>query len=333
MKILITGAAGFVGASLSTQLGKDGHEVIGVDNFSNYYSPNLKSARVKNLLAPLGIFVVTADISNKNELEKIIKDANPEVVIHLAAQAGVRLRIDETEKYVTSNLVGFSNILEIVVKLKIPNFLYASSSSVYGNSATPPYSEKELNLHPNSFYGATKLANELLTPTLIKNSSTKARGMRFFTVYGPWGRPDMAYFRMIANAIVGSPFSFFGDGSVERDFTYIDDTVNSIIALIKELETRPTGYSDILNLGGGRPLSMNYLLEQVSKMAGAEVQFERTLANSNDVNRTMADATLLKSLTGSKPAIVLEDGLVQVITWAKQEGVSKHLEGWVKSVK
>ena len=143
--------------------------------------------------------------------------------------------------------------------------------------------ETESNLHPTSFYGATKLADELLTPTLLKNSSTSARALRFFTVYGPWGRPDMAYFRMIANVISGSEFNFYGDGSIERDFTYIDDAVNSIIALMDELQTREPGYSDVVNLGGGRPLSMNYLLETIRELTGKKVQFNRLETNSNDV--------------------------------------------------
>jgi len=332
MRILVTGAAGFVGASLSARLSKLGHQVIGVDNYSPYYSPELKRARVKALLGSFDINLVESDISDKLDIQEIIDKNNPEAVIHLAAQAGVRLKIEETSKYVTSNLVGFSNVLESIIKFEIPNFLYASSSSVYGDTSASPYSEKELNLYPNSFYGATKLANELLAPTLIRNSSSKSRGLRFFTVYGPWGRPDMAYFRMISNAIIGSPFSFFGDGSVERDFTYIDDTVNSIIALLPELALRPKGYSDVVNLGGGRPLSMNYLLDQVSTLSGRNVEFDRTSANSNDVKRTMADANYLQTLIGTKPSIPLETGIARVVDWARNPEVTSQLASWVQSV-
>ena len=222
--------------------------------------------------------------------------------------------------------------MQSTVSNKIPYFLYASSSSVYGDQATIPYTESEQNLHPNSFYGATKLANELLTPTLIKNSATIARGLRFFTVYGPWGRPDMAYFRMIANVVSGSEFNFFGDGSIERDFTYIDDAVNSVIELSKELEKRKPGYSDVVNLGGGRPLSMNYLLESINKISKAEVKFNRQSSNSNDAKKTMSDSSYIQSLIGSKPETKLEDGIDKTYQWALRSDISTQLNNWVKSV-
>jgi UDP-glucuronate 4-epimerase len=231
-----------------------------------------------------------------------------------------------------NNLVGFSNVLRSTVNNKVPYFLYASSSSVYGDKAAIPYIESEQNLHPNSFYGATKLANELLTPTLIQNSSTAARGLRFFTVYGPWGRPDMAYFRMIANVISGAEFNFFGDGTVERDFTFIDDAVNSVMDLITELQKRKTGYSDVVNLGGGRPLSMNYLLQIVSSLSKNEVKFNRLNSNSNDAKKTMSDSKYIESLIGSKPNTKLEDGIAKTIEWAVREDISSNLNNWVKSV-
>jgi UDP-glucuronate 4-epimerase len=203
---------------------------------------------------------------------------------------------------------------------------------VYGDQASIPYSENELNLHPKSFYGATKLSNELLTPTVVKNSSTIARGLRFFTVYGPWGRPDMAYFRMIANVVSGSDFNFFGDGSVERDFTYIDDAVSSVFALTKELEKRKPGFSDVVNLGGGRPLSMNYLLENINKISKTQVKFNRQSGNSNDAKKTMSDSKYIQSLIGSKPETKLEDGINKTYQWALQSEISAELNKWVKSV-
>ena len=244
----------------------------------------------------------------------------------------MRLPVNETDKYVNSNLVGFSNVLRSTVNNKVPFFLYASSSSVYGDKAAIPYIESEQNLHPTSFYGATKLANELLTPTLIQNSSTAARGLRFFTVYGPWGRPDMAYFRMIANVISGAEFNFFGDGSVERDFTFIDDAVNSVMALSTELQKRKPGYSDVVNLGGGRPLSMNYLLQTVSSISKNEVKFNRLNSNTNDAKKTMSDSKYIESLIGSKPSTKLEDGIAKTIEWAMRKDISSNLYNWVKSV-
>jgi len=332
MQYLITGAAGFIGSFLCHKLAKEGNKIIAIDNFSNYYDVGLKNNRVKELLEPLKIDVVDLDIVNDSKFDDLVIKSKPDVVINLAAQAGVRLPLKETDKYVNSNLVGFSNVLRSTVNNKVPYFLYASSSSVYGDKAVIPYIESEQNLHPNSFYGATKLANELLTPTLIQNSSTAARGLRFFTVYGPWGRPDMAYFRMIANVISGAEFNFFGDGSVERDFTFIDDAVNSVMALTTELQKRKPGYSDVVNLGGGRPLSMNYLLQTVGSISKNEVKFNRLNSNSNDAKKTMSDSKYIESLIGSKPNTKLEDGIAKTIEWAMREDISSNLNNWVKSV-
>ena len=332
MQYLITGAAGFIGSFLCHKLAKDGNKIIAIDNFSNYYDVGLKNTRVKELLQPLNIDVINLDITDDLKFDNLVSKSKPDVVINLAAQAGVRLPVNETDKYVNSNLVGFSNVLRSTVNNKVPFFLYASSSSVYGDKAAIPYIESEQNLHPTSFYGATKLANELLTPTLIQKSSTAARGLRFFTVYGPWGRPDMAYFRMIANVISGAEFNFFGDGSVERDFTFIDDAVNSVIALSTELQKRKSGYSDVVNLGGGRPLSMNYLLETISAISKNEVKFNRLNSNSNDAKKTMSDSKYIESLIGSKPSAKLEDGIAKTIKWAIREDISSNLNTWVKSV-
>ena len=333
MRILVTGAAGFVGSALCEQLMLANHEVTAIDNFSNYYDVSLKHKRVKELLSPLNLEVLDLDICDQSKVEKIVASNNPEVVVHLAAQAGVRLGVSESRKYVDNNLVGFSNVLISSIEKKVPKFLYASSSSVYGDVAKIPYSESETNLHPSSFYGSTKLANELLVPTLIKNSETVARGLRFFTVYGPWGRPDMAYFRMIANAIVGTEFNFFGDGSIERDFTFITDAVVSVINLISELDGRKPGFSDVVNLGGGRPLSMNYLLEIVGSLTGKRVSFERYDKNLNDAQKTMSDASYIQKLIGSKPSTKLEDGIALTIEWASRNEISLNLDKWVKSVK
>jgi UDP-glucuronate 4-epimerase len=333
MRILVTGAAGFIGSALCEQLMLSNHEVTAVDNFTDYYDVSLKRLRVKELLSPLNLEVLNLDICDQSKVEKIIASSNPEVVIHLAAQAGVRLSVSESRKYVDSNLVGFSNVLISTIEKKVPKFLYASSSSVYGDKAEIPYSESESNLHPSSFYGSTKLANELLVPTLVKNSATVARGLRFFTVYGPWGRPDMAYFRMIANAIVGTEFNFFGDGSIERDFTFIYDAVRSVINLMLELEGRQPGFSDVVNLGGGRPLSMNYLLEIVGSLTGKKVSFERYDTNLNDARKTMSDPSYIQKLISSKPSTKLEDGISMTIDWASRKEIASNLDKWVKSVK
>jgi UDP-glucuronate 4-epimerase len=301
MKILVTGAAGFIGSALCHKLFGFGHDLLAIDNFSTYYDVSLKRARVNELLKPSNIDVIDLDISDDKKVNTLITESKFDAVINLAAQAGVRLPIKDTDKYVESNLVGFSNVLRSTVDNKVPYFLYASSSSVYGNKAAIPYTESEQNLHPASFYGATKLANELLTPTLVQNGATVARGLRFFTVYGPWGRPDMAYFRMIANTVSGS--------------------------------TRKPGYSDVVNLGGGRPLSMNYLLQTVNQISKKEVRFNRQNSNANDAIKTMSDSTYIQSLIGSKPSIKLEDGIEKTIRWAMREDIAPNLNNWVNSVK
>ena len=332
MQYLITGAAGFIGSHLCQKLAKEGNKIIAIDNYSDYYDVGLKNYRVKDLLEPLDLDVINLDITDEVKFDNLVSKSKPDVVINLAAQAGVRLPLKETDKYVHNNLVGFSNVLRSTVKNKVPHFLYASSSSIYGDKAAIPYIESEQNLQPTSFYGATKLANELLTPTLTQNSSTASRGLRFFTVYGPWGRPDMAYFRMIANVISGAEFNFFGDGSVERDFTFVDDAVNSVIALSTELQKRKPGYSDVVNLGGGRPLSMNYLLETISSISKNEVKFNRLNSNSSDAKKTMSDSRYIESLIGSKPSTKLEDGIAKTIEWAMRKDISSNLNNWVKSV-
>jgi UDP-glucuronate 4-epimerase len=332
MKYLVTGAAGFIGSHLCKRLATEGNEVVAVDNFSDYYHVNLKKLRVEKLLTPIQVEVLNLDISDRYAIDDLFVKSNPQVVINLAAQAGVRLPTNQVHKYVNSNLVGFSNVLQSTVRNEIPFFLYASSSSVYGNQAAIPYTESEQNLHPNSFYGATKLTNELLTPTLIKNSATIARGLRFFTVYGPWGRPDMVYFRMIANILTGNELNLFGDGEIERDFTYIEDAVDSIIQLTLEFQDRQRDFSDIVNIGGGKPYSMNYLIQMINRVSNSNVSFNRKPEHKNDVKKTMADTKYIQSLIKSKPSTDLETGILETIKWANNLEINQSIESWVDSV-
>jgi UDP-glucuronate 4-epimerase len=332
MKTLVTGAAGFIGSSVSRSLVELGHTVFAVDNFSDYYDVSLKHARVDGLLKPLNLEVQDLDISNRQALNKLVKIVQPQLILHLAAQPGVRLGIDQYSNYVESNVVGFNNILFSCMEYKIPSLIYASSSSVYGNSARSPFTECETNLKPESFYGITKLANELLVNALLKNTSTRARALRFFTVYGPWGRPDMAYFRMVANVLIGGKFAFYGDGTIERDFTYVDDVTKSIISLAEELECRKPGFCDIVNIGGSRPLSMNYLMEIVEALSPRSVSYQRLSANSKDMGQTFANSAYLESLIGAVPSVKLEDGIKKVFNWASQPDIQKNLKIWIDSV-
>lgn len=331
MRVLVTGAAGFIGSALCKKLKISGNDVFAIDNFSDYYDRTLKQIRVRDLLTPQDIEVLNIDVCERLAVEKLIKTTNPDLVIHLAAQAGVRLNINETHKYVESNLVGFSNILISTVKHQVPYFLYASSSSVYGDRAAIPYNEHESNLYPNSFYGGTKLANEILTSTLICNSETVARGLRFFTVYGPWGRPDMIYFRMLANILVDSKLKIYGDGSIERDFTFINDATSAIELLIDELRNHPKGYVDVVNVGGGNPTSINNLIEVIEKISHKKLVFEKYNRNLTDVSKTMADHSKLLSLTGYKPKTEIETGILETFNWASQPNILLNLHKWIES--
>jgi len=331
MRILVTGAAGFIGSAICKKLKLLGHNIIAIDNFSNYYDVALKHLRVKELLSPLNIEVLDLDICDRLAIEKLVKSNKPDLVIHLAAQAGVRLKINESHKYVESNLVGFSNILVSTIDNQVPQFLFASSSSVYGDRASIPYRESEINLHPNSFYGSTKLTNEILTSTLISNSETVARGLRFFTVYGPWGRPDMAYFRMLANSLVNSKLRIYGDGSIERDFTFIDDATNAIALLMDELSTHPKGYMDVVNIGGGNPVSINKLIEVIEMASNKKLSFEKSDRNLTDVSKTMADSSELLRLTGYIPKTEIDSGILETFRWASQKSILVQLEKWIES--
>lgn len=287
--------------------------------------------RVQKFLTPARVESLNLNLTDLIELNNLLTKFQPDSIIHLAAQAGVRLPVGQWNKYVESNLIGFTNILQAAVQQEIPNFLYASSSSIYGNFASIPYKEAETSLKPSSYYGATKLFNEQATETIIKKSNTRARGLRLFTVYGPWGRPDMAYFRMIANIISGSKFSFFGDGSIERDFTYIEDVVSMIEKLNFELATKEFGYNDVVNIGGGRPLSMNFLADYLADYSGIELRANKLARNADDALRTMADPTRLIQLIGEKPETKLEEGIKKTIEWASSNQIKPLLKSWVDS--
>ena len=329
MKVLVTGAAGFIGSHLAASLNVLGHQVLCVDNFSDYYAPDFKKMRVSEILTNLDI--ETIDISRRSDVSKLFGDFKPDSVIHLAAQAGVRLPVSNYDNYVRDNLLGFSNVAIVASELKVQNFLYASSSSVYGDRALIPYTENEKNLKPNSFYGATKLSNEILASTLSHQTGMRMRGLRFFTVYGPWGRPDMAYFRLISNALVDAPYKLFGDGSIKRDFTYIDDTVKTTIDLFQNLLKQEKGFSDVVNVGGGSPRSINELIQVIGEISNKNIVFENHDPDLADVAITSANSAYLQSLIGNRAFTSLEMGIDQTYAWASRKEISKNLLHWVKS--
>ena len=329
--ILVTGSAGFVGSHVTKELLKRDYRVIGIDCLTDYYSVDLKTLRMKNLDNHGNFSFANIDLSNADETDKVFQENEIEGVIHLAAQAGVRLPLEVTGKYIDSNITGFFNILKNSIKYEIPNFVYASSSSVYGDLSPLPYSESSKLLSPKSFYGATKLNNEQTAPILTSGTRTSTRGLRFFTVYGPWGRPDMAYFRLMAAALEKHNFQIFGDGTIERDFTYIDDVASSTIQLFENLSKSETKVDDIVNIGGQRPLSMNYLIHQVQQISGRKLDISIKQSNPSDSQKTVADNSYLKSLIGETGFTPLEDGLENFYSWMKSPGVFEHVENWVKS--
>jgi UDP-glucuronate 4-epimerase len=332
VRYLVTGAAGFIGSHLTHQLAKSGAEVVAVDNFTDYYAQDLKIARETNLISPLGIQVLRIDLADGDQVAGLLDSHEFDSVIHLAAQPGVRVPLSQHERYISSNLTGYANLLSKVREKGIPNFLYASSSSVYGNSNDQLFSEQLSMPDPLSFYGATKLANEVLAKSGRHESATKTRGLRFFTVYGPWGRPDMAYFRIIASLLNSFEFPMFGNGKVLRDFTFVEDAIYAVIKLNEQLSSEEDGHSDVVNIGGGLPYSLADMLHGLEELIGKKVKSNINPANPNDMSRTCADPKLLTSLIGTAPETSLRDGLKEVVKWAQSPDIQPRLARWCESV-
>jgi UDP-glucuronate 4-epimerase len=308
-----------------------GHTVVGLDNLNSYYDPELKEFRNSELSKNESYHFIQGDINDHEILSQLGKKFKITSIYHLAAQAGVRLAPSAYKKYIHSNVSGFTEILSFAVSKQIPNFIYASSSSVYGNTADLEFNEDSTETVPTSYYGGTKLFNESIARVMVRNSATRARGLRYFTVYGEMGRPDMAYFR-IANAILNNQkFTLYGNGDVRRDFTYIDDVVNATLLLGGELASRNVGYADVVNVGGGRPVSMRDLIDEISKQLGQSPKIGLMAANENDVELTKADSAKLRSLTGFTPETTIEQGISNFLDWASPEETRERLNRWVES--
>lgn len=332
MRYLVTGAAGFIGFHLSAALASEGHDVTGVDSFTDYYAPELKRLRVRNLDHLSNVKFHETDLCDKSALLNLVNENRFDAVFHLAAQPGVRLRSHQYSRYNQSNLTGFVNILEATLEGEIKNFLYASSSSVYGNSLSVSHSETESGLQPISYYGTTKLVNEMLASKFALNSNIRVRGLRFFTVYGPWGRPDMAYLRLISSCLSDRDFNLFGSSETLRDFTYVADVVKMVLDLNLELLGHKFGFSDVVNIGGGQPETLATMMKIIENETARELKIKNLDKNVNDVNKTFADSRYLESLIGAKPLTTISAGLPEVIKWAKSPGVLENLESWINSV-
>jgi UDP-glucuronate 4-epimerase len=333
MTILVTGAAGFIGRALCETLLSHGQEVVGTDNLNDYYSIDLKEQRLATLSQYQRFRFQQFDLTDMASVELLFSNSNFSHVYHLAAQAGVRLKPNHLDRYISSNISAFTNVINSAIARSVPNFLYASSSSVYGDSETNLLSESSTSNIPTSYYGATKLFNEHAARVLSHESNTKTRGLRFFTVYGPMGRPDMAYFRIATSLLTSTEFQLHGDGNIRRDFTYIDDVVTSCILLGEQLNEISNAHSDVVNVGGGRPQTMRELIETTEKLTGTRLQILNTPAVSSDVKQTEADTKLIQKLTGFTPKIQIESGMANFLDWAKQEDVVGKLTSWVESSK
>lgn len=315
MKILVTGAAGFIGFHCVRELVKN-NIIVGVDNINDYYDTNLKYARLNDLKNYKNFSFIKLDIAeDRAALENLFSENNFDLVLNLAAQAGVRYSIEHPECYVKSNIVGFFNIIECCRKYNVSKIVYASSSSVYGNLDETPFSESANVNSPESLYAATKITDELFANVYNKIYGLSFVGLRFFTVYGPWGRPDMAPF-LFTNAIINDkPIRIFGNGELYRDFTYIDDIVNGIVRVVN-LDF--SGKNEILNIGHGSPIKLLDFISIIEKEIGKSAKKIFCDMQPGDVYTTYADTGKLERLIGYKPSTSLEEGIHKFIEWYKQ---------------
>lgn len=328
MKVLITGAAGFIGFHVSRQLLEQGHSVVGLDNLNDYYEVSLKEDRLKEL-APYEHFrFVKMDLADRDAVARLFAEEGFNRVVNLAAQAGVRYSLENPHAYVDSNLVGFVNILEGCRQNKVEHLVYASSSSVYGANETMPFSEQDNVDHPVSLYAATKKANELMAHTYSHLYGVPTTGLRFFTVYGPWGRPDMSPI-LFANAITqGKPLKVFNFGQHRRDFTYIDDIVNGVLLSLARIPEGNPEWSGlkpdpsssrapwkVYNIGNSQPVELLHYIEVIEKALGKTTEKELLPLQPGDVEHTYADVTSLQRDTGYQPRFSIEEGVEEFIRW------------------
>jgi UDP-glucuronate 4-epimerase len=316
--ILVTGAAGFIGSYVAARLASMGHRVVGCDNFNDYYDPKLKRDRVDALLAPAGVACETVELADGAQVAALFDRVQPSLVVHLAAQAGVRYSLENPAAYIQSNLVGFGNILEGCRQHKIEHLLYASSSSVYGANAKTPFSEDDQTDAPVSLYAATKKSNELMAYSYSHLYRVPMTGLRFFTVYGPWGRPDMAYFSFSRNMLQGKTIPVFAEGLLRRDFTYIDDIVEGVVRLL--FKPQPDGAApphSVFNIGNNQPVTVLDFIRTLENSLGVAATLDFQPMQAGDVPATHADTRKLQEWVGYAPATPLAAGLDSFAEWYK----------------
>ncbi|MBK4734289.1 NAD-dependent epimerase/dehydratase family protein [Noviherbaspirillum pedocola] len=315
--ILVTGAAGFVGSFVAARLADMGHAVIGCDNFNDYYPVQLKHDRVAALLEPRGIRCVTMDIADAGQVAALFEEFQPKLVVHLAAQAGVRYSLQNPAAYIQSNLVGFGNILEACRRHRTEHLLYASSSSVYGANVKVPFAESDRTDEPVSLYAATKKSNELMAYSYSHLYGLPMTGLRFFTVYGPWGRPDMAYFSFTKKILAGEAIPVFAGGELERDFTYIDDIVEGVVRLLFKPQAAQEGKPPhaVFNIGNHQPIKVKDFIATLEDVLDRKASIDWQPMQPGDVPATYADTDRLRDWVGFAPSTPLAKGLAAFRDW------------------
>ena len=326
MKYLITGTAGFIGFSLAKNLLEDDHEIVGIDNINNYYDVNLKKARLNILKKYKNFDNNIINLEDEKKLDKVFKKNNFSQVINLAAQAGVSYSFHNPQAYISSNIEGFVNILEKCKSYEIDHLIYASSSSVYGANEKLPFSTSDPVDHPISLYAASKRANELIAHSYSHIYNLKTTGLRFFTVYGPWGRPDMAIFIFTKKILAGETITLFNNGNHARDFTYIDDVVEGIKKTIDKKNFSKTSNKnlsvnsshapwDIFNLGNNNPTELTEIINILEKKIGIKAKVKLGPLQKGDVPKTFADIESEKKLIGFNPKVEIDEGISNFVDW------------------
>lgn len=330
MKLLLTGCAGFIGMHVAKSLLDQQIEVLGIDNLNDYYDPELKNARVAELARFSNFTFKQVDIADAGSLRKAVVAYKPSRILHLAAQAGVRYSISNPQVYIQSNLVGFGNILELARHLEVEHLVFASSSSVYGANTKMPFTESDSVDHPVSLYAATKKANELMAHSYSHLYGLPVTGLRFFTVYGPWGRPDMSPWLFTKAILEGKSIDVFNNGNMERDFTYIDDIVQGTVASLSKIPIADPAFSmanpnpsasyapyKIFNIGHNSPVKLLHFIELLGVALGRPVNMNFLPMQKGDVVATYANIDALHALTGYQPKVSLAEGLAQWADWYK----------------
>ena len=331
MKVLVTGAAGFIGMHASERLLARGDEVVGLDNLNDYYDPQLKRDRLARLEPHPSFRFVKMDVADRGGVEKLFADEKFDRVIHLAAQAGVRYSIENPHAYIDSNIVGFMNILEGCRHNKVQHLAYASSSSVYGGNTKMPFSEHHSVDHPISMYAATKKANELMAHTYSHLFGLPTTGLRFFTVYGPWGRPDMALFLFTKATLEGRPIDVFNHGKMQRDFTYVDDIVEGVIRVLDHTAESDPGFNAdqpdpgrskapfrVFNIGNHSPVQLMDYIGAIESALGMEAKKNFLPMQDGDVPATYADTSELNAWTGFQPGTPVKEGVARFVAWYRE---------------